>query len=111
MAVKPSLLLVVTRSPKSCGTCRHANQETVDFAEGHIFCKWGGPARQYDQLCNQPIIACCTRFSELEQGYYYYEDYSGINCTWLFSCDYRVLADDADESMRAEMQADRPLIL
>jgi len=110
MAIKPNLLLVVTRNPGTCGTCRHANHETVDFAESHIFCKWGGPARRPDQPCDQGIVACQTKFEPLETGYYYYERYDGTNCTWSYRGDYRILADDADDSVRKDMQAERPLI-
>lgn len=109
MAVKPSLLLTVTRKPQTCGTCRHANQRTVDFAEGHIFCQRGGPPRGYDQLCDQEFVACRIRFGPVESGYFLYEPYDGTNCTWDYRGDYRILADDADESMREEMQALKPL--
>ena len=110
MSVKPYLLLVVTRSPGTCGTCRHANHGTVDIAEQHIFCKWGGPPIQAEHVCDKGIVACRTKNGPPEEGYYFYEIYDGTNCTWGFHADYRILADDADESMRAEMEADKPLI-
>ena len=110
MSVKPNLLLTVTLSPGACGSCRHANQGTVDFAERHIFCKWGGPPRQPDQICDQRIVAQPTPHGPIVPGYYYYEPYDGTNCTWGYKGDYRILAEDAEPAVRNYMQADCPVI-
>ena len=110
MGVKPSLLLIVGLSPGTCGSCRHANQGTADFFERHIFCKWGGPPRQPDQLCNQRMMAVPALRGPIVPDYYYYESYDGANCTWQYIGDYRILAEDAEPSMREHMQSDRPLI-
>lgn len=110
MGVKPSLLLVVSLSPGTCGSCRHANQGTIDYSEKHIFCKWGGPSRQPDQLCNQRMMAVPALRGPIVPDYYYYESYDGANCTWQYIGDYRILAEDAEPSMREHMQSDRPLI-
>jgi len=40
----------------------------------------------------------------------YHLSCNSTNCTWSYRGDYRILADDADDSMRAAMQADSPLI-
>ena len=110
LSVKPSLLLIVSLAPGTCGSCRHANQGTVDFAERHIFCGRGGPPRQPDQLCNQNMAAVPTLYGPVVPNYYYYEPYDGTNCTWHFFGDFRILAEDAEPAMRKCMQADRPLI-
>ena len=111
MSVKPSLLLIVSLNPGTCGSCRHANQGTADFAERHIFCKWGGPPRQADQLCNQRMMAVPALGGPVVPNYYYYEPYDGVNSTWEYVGDYRVLAEDAEPAMRKYMQADQALIV
>src|SRR5690349_5293781 len=110
MSVKPSLLLIVSLNPGTCGSCRHANQGTTDFAENHIFCKRGGPPRQPDQLCNQSMVASPSLYGPLLPNYFFYEPYDGTNATWQFVGDYRILAEDAEPAMREQMQADCPLI-
>jgi hypothetical protein len=110
VSVKPSLLLIVSLSPGTCGSCRHANQGTADFAERHIFCKWGGPPLQAEQLCNQSMLAPRTPGGPLVPNYYFYEAYDGTNCTRQYMGDYRILAEDADPAMREYMHADRPII-
>jgi hypothetical protein len=110
LTVKPDLLLIVTKNPGACGSCRHANQGTADFAEQHIFCKWGGPARQPAQLCDKPAVAVPALYGPLVSDYFYYQAYDGANCTWQYSGDYRILAEDAESAVREQMQADLPLI-
>jgi hypothetical protein len=110
MSRKPSLLLTVSLSPGTCGSCRHANQGTVDSAERHVFCKWGGPPRQPDQLCDQRMMAVPALCGPIVAGYYYYEAYDGANCSWHFVGDYRILAEDAEPAVREHMEADCPVI-
>ncbi len=110
MPVKPSILLVVTRNPGTCGGCRHANQSTVDFAEGLVFCQFGGGVRSAGSPCDQPACAVPRVRGPVEDGYYYWEPYAGSNGTWGYRGDSRILAEDADEAMRASLQADIPRI-
>jgi hypothetical protein len=110
MPVKSSTLLIVSLTPGSCKSCRHANQGTVDFAEHYIFCKWGGPPRQPEQSCDQQSPAMRVSGGPLLFNYYFYEAFDGTNCTWQIAGDYRILAEDAEPEMRIAMQADRPFI-
>ena len=110
MPKKSSTLLILSLTPGTCGSCRHANQGTVDFAEGHIFCKWGGPPRQAGQHCNQHMVAPRTLSGPLLPNYYFYEPFNDNNCTWGLVGDYRILAEDAEPAVRTDMQADCPFI-
>jgi hypothetical protein len=106
---KTSTLLIVSRQPGRCGTCRHANQETADFREGHVFCQFGGGALNINHICDQRIPAFHRRDEEPEL-YYCYEPFTGNNGTWQKLQDTRVLAADADDEMRICLKADEALI-
>ena len=55
-----------------CGTCRHANHETDDAAEGTLACPWIGAV--------EPEGSCRVRY--VDDGTAAYEPYDGRNGTW-----------------------------
>ncbi|MEO8161483.1 MAG: hypothetical protein ABI588_08690 [Arenimonas sp.] len=111
MAKKSSTLCIASREPGRCGDCRHANQGTVDFAEQHVFCSWGGAGRPQSALCNfrlpLPVdVSATSAFVEV----YLYQQYDGMNCTWGKREDTRLLAPDASPALRTSLKADQPFI-
>jgi len=110
--VKSDTLLTLSREPGPCRTCRHANQGTVDLAEGHLFCEVAprhGPA---------PVgrdATCTQRLPDDEslrhlRGLWFYEPFTSANGTWGRLQDTRLLPPAASPELRAQMRADRPYI-
>lgn len=54
-----------------CKQCRHANQETDDFADGLIYCKLSNNIKGDQQICD-------VAFSNMLA----FEEYDGTNYTW-----------------------------
>ncbi len=110
MPVKSNTLLIVSRRPGRCGQCRHANQGTVDFREGRVFCQMGGDRRFAESECDQQTPAMPVYQGDLVPGYFMYEPFTGANGTWCNIQDRRLLAEDADERMRQYMRIEQPFI-
>jgi hypothetical protein len=109
MPVKSSTLCIASKEPGVCGKCRHSNQGTVDFAEGHVFCSWISGARHPAYVCD--VRLPLPRGQGLApEPYYLYEPYDGTNGTWGRRQDTRLLAPDASPELRAQLQADVPFI-
>lgn len=109
MGMKSNTLLTVSRTAGKCGECRHANQGTVDFSEGLVFCQRGGGRRTRDSECTERIPAMATPGGALAV-YFLFEPFDGSNGTWGALQDARVLAEDADVQMRSDLRADTPVI-
>jgi hypothetical protein len=107
MKTKSSTLCIVSRTSGVCADCRHSNQGTADFSEGHVFCQWDRRPKQRRQACDVPAPQMP---GSAEPPYWFFERYDGHNCTWGKIRDARILRDDADEATRRELQADRPFI-
>ncbi len=107
---KSSTLVIATKTPGPCTACRHANQGTVDFAEGKLFCWFAKATKTATQQCDVTLpLRKSTKSTEVET-YYLFERYDGDNGTFAESEDLRILAEDADEDLRRSLHADRPFI-
>lgn len=61
-----------TEERGTCAACRHANQETMDAADGFWACPWIGATAASSY--------CLIKYQET--GRYVFEPYDGANCTW-----------------------------
>jgi hypothetical protein len=61
-----------TRERGTCGECRHANQGTLDAADGFLACPWIG--------ATDPRSLCLIRYKD--SGAHVFERFDGKNCTW-----------------------------
>ena len=109
MGVKASYLVVAHERPGSCDACRHANQETADFAEGHIFCRIDGQSKQRAQPCNLTVELARETNGVLSR-YFFFDPFTGDNCTFGLRGDFRVLAENASYEVQEQMQASQPNI-
>ena len=109
MPVKSSTLCIASREPGVCGKCRHSNQGTVDFGEGHVFCSWVPGARHPAYSCDLQLPLPRDPGGP-SSPYYLFEPFDGSNCTWGRRQDSRLLAPDAGPELRAALQADIPFI-
>jgi hypothetical protein len=109
---KTSTLITGTRSPGTCATCRHSNQETVDFREGHLFCWMDRQTKGDAQRCDviRPLPKSTRDAVEAWTPYYLYEPYDGKNGTYDRTQDLRIVAEDADDDIRRSLRADIPVI-
>ncbi|MBK6687547.1 MAG: hypothetical protein IPG45_23950 [Deltaproteobacteria bacterium] len=112
-AKKNSTLITATKSPGTCTTCRHSNQATRDFDEGHLFCWMDKQPKRHSQPCdvsralpNAWPMGAPTRWS----SYHLYEPFNGENGTYGRSTDLRVMAEDAPEPLRASLNAHLPVL-
>ncbi|UCC73052.1 MAG: hypothetical protein JSV86_00365 [Gemmatimonadota bacterium] len=110
MATKSSTLCIASRSPGRCTTCRHANQDTVDFTEGRICCGWDGKPKAADQTCDVAVQIPRDVGGKGTDRYFVFEPYDGGNGTWGKLEDTRILAEDASPELRHALQADTPYI-
>ncbi len=110
MSVKSSTLVIATKSPGRCEQCRHANQGTVDIAEGKAFCWFAKTPKKASQRCDVTLPLRTSIASSSVDRYYLFEAYDGDNGTFDKSEDLRILAEDADASLRQSLEADRPFI-
>ena len=112
MRRKSSTLLTLTRTPGNCGECRHANQGTVDFGEGKLFCAVRYRTKRREQPCDEQMPLPRRAFQPIAEFtlYHLFERYDGTNCTYDRLQDTRMLAEDADAELREQLQADRPFI-
>ena len=106
--MKTDTLCVATRRPGTCATCRHANQETADFREGHVFCQWEGKPKQLTQQCDVRVALARAVGGKTHNEYFMYEPFDGKNCTWTSFQGGRIMAEDAEPALRAELHADEP---
>lgn len=109
MSAKSSTLVIATKSPGDCKRCRHANQGTVDFGEGRLFCWIVKATKKSDQTCDVTVDLRSTQGGPTST-YHLFEGFDGDNATFDRSRDLRILAEDADAGMRRELHADRPFI-
>lgn len=109
MGVKASYLVIAHERPGRCEACRHANQDTADFAEGHLFCRFDGQSKQRTQPCNLPV-----ELAREAQGprsrYFFFDPFTGDNCTYPLRGDFRVLAENASYAVQESMQAMQAVI-
>src|SRR5258708_30031650 len=94
MAKKPSILCVAHKQAGRCSDCRHANQDTCDFAEGHVFCRWLDEPRRKESECNAPIDLFPEPGGE-SRRYFFFERFTGDNGTYGIHADFRLLPEDA----------------
>jgi hypothetical protein len=109
MGVKSNALGIASIEPGVCGQCRHSNQGTVDFAEGHVFCSWTSGARHRNYGCDVRMSLPRDRTSGWTE-YYLFEPFDTTNGTWGRLQDSRLLAPAASPQQRAALQADVPFI-
>jgi len=110
MVKKSSTLCIASRTPGNCAGCRHANQGTVDFAEGLILCRWDVKKKGDEQVCDVQVELPQDVGDKSRQPYFLYEPFDGNNATWYSYEDGRLLAEDASAAQRRVMQADKPVI-
>ncbi|MEM6989344.1 MAG: hypothetical protein AAF721_02565 [Myxococcota bacterium] len=111
MSRKSSTLLIATTTSGPCRECRHANQGTVDFSEGILFCWFAKASKRATQQCDVAIPLFRSISAEgAPRSYYIFEPFRGDNGTYGVSEDLRILAEDADPRLRASLRADEPLI-
>lgn len=107
--IKTDTLLSLSIHPGLCTRCRHLNHKTADFQEGRMVCRLDFKRRHHDELC---ALQCSLR--KTQEGptgdYYYFEKYTGDNETYMTLHDSRVMAENADDSVRKWMGVDRPFI-
>jgi hypothetical protein len=103
--MKPFYVFVVSRNAGPCQLCRHANQGTVDFTEGHLFCGKLGEPRSRDDTCSVRIHAQKRAGQPVAEMtlYYLFERYNGSNRVEYGATGYNadVFPEDA-EGERAE---------
>ena len=96
-------LLTGSHRAGPCATCRHANQGTVDFAEGHLFCEIDKQPKRRDQTCdvvrNLPLALPFD--PEALRPYYLYERFDGENGTYTQLQDIALVAEDASPELQA----------
>ncbi|MFO0724375.1 MAG: hypothetical protein U1E65_11365 [Myxococcota bacterium] len=109
---KTSTLVIATRAPGTCTTCRHSNQETQDFEEGHLFCWMAKEPRRPSQPCDvtRRLPQNSTQDPSSWAEYHLYQPYDGANGTFGRSTDLRMMAEDADEGLQRSLQASLPII-
>lgn len=74
-----------TNNGLDCKNCRHANQETNDYSDGFVACKFNGGLRL--------TKACDISFPLRDGEYYMYEPYTGSNCTWTWDGDFLIQSE------------------
>lgn len=110
--MKPSILMVLSSRPGKCADCRHSNQGTVDFGEGHLVCAVDQRPKRADQTCDVQMSAPRTvpiGAPASWKKYFASERFDGSNSTYGITADFRVLAPDADQALRAALGADTPV--
>lgn len=112
MSRKSSTLLVVARTPGACAECRHANQGTIDYAEGKLRCGLRRKTKRLGQQCDERMPAPRRPGQRVGHWslYYFFSPFDGHNGTYGSVEDTRILAEDADDQLRTSQQADRPFI-
>jgi hypothetical protein len=109
---RPSTLLIASATPGPCARCRHSNQGTADFAEGHLFCQMDGATKRRDQDCQVELrLPRHARSERSSWGRYFaFEEYDGRNGTYGRLENARLMAEDADDELRTFLQADIPVL-
>ncbi|MBL8683285.1 MAG: hypothetical protein JNK05_29225 [Myxococcales bacterium] len=101
--VKPEYVFVASKSPGPCAECRHANQETADFAEGRLVCGRSPGARSRASICD--VIVSLPRYAGEPYAtwgtYYMFERYDGDNAVDAAPFNATVLAEDRAPDDRA----------
>jgi hypothetical protein len=110
---KSSTLVIATKSPENCAKCRHSNQGTVDFREGHLLCWMDKQTKRPETRCD--VVRHLPRSTSMDDpkswsSYFLYQPFDGSNCTYDKSTDLRIIAEDADEALKRSLRADKPLI-
>jgi hypothetical protein len=92
---KPEYVFTASVRPGACVHCRHANQGTVDFAEGHLFCGWAHEVRALESTCDVVIRLPRSRGASQEEWapYFAFERFDGTN---------RVVDGPRNATVRAE---------
>ena len=108
-SVRDNVLCVAAVEPGECRNCRHANQGTADFAEGHVFCRWDDRPRRRATLCNATMDLPRTMGGAAERAYLY-ERFDGGNGTFAKSIDVRVIAADCDLEIKKAARWNEPVI-
>ena len=112
MNMKSSTLVVATKRAGACAACRHTNQGTVDFSEGLLFCAIAKRPKPSSQECDVTVPLGRTKSTPLAafERYFMFEPYDGDNGTFDRAEDLRIVAEDADDELRASLKADQPFI-
>lgn len=78
---KPEYIFTASPRPGPCTECRHANQGTVDFAEGHLFCGRAHATRTRAATCDVTVkLPRRAGAPQAEWGtYYLFERFDGQN--------------------------------
>ena len=66
-----------------CNRCRNSNQNTDDYREGLVFCKFGMGIKYDNHPCD---INVSDRLL--------FEEYDGTNCTWYKDGQFEVVVED-----------------
>lgn len=111
MAPKTSTLVIGTKSQGGCETCRHANQGTADFAEGHAFCWIDKHTKQRAQRCDVELRLPKSSKEPVArwEAYFMYEAFDGANGTYDRATDLRMLAEDAEPALQHTLRAHVPV--
>jgi hypothetical protein len=109
---KTSTLILATKTPGTCAECRHSNQGTADFAEGHAFCWMDKNPKRREQTCDvvRPLPKSASDPVAKWSPYFLYEPYDGENGTYDRATDLRIIAEDADEPLKRSLRANVPVI-
>lgn len=74
--------LLASSTAGRCSDCRHSNQETVDFNEGHIFCELDSSGKKTQQTCTVERDLFVTDEHGGTRRYFLFEPYDGANGTF-----------------------------
>lgn len=111
--MKPEYVFVLSRTAGPCRLCRHANQGTVDLAEGHLFCGQIAQPKSRDDTCTVTVPAPRRTGEPVEAwaSYFLFERFDGENLVEYGGGGYnaKVFPEDADgeraEALLAALRA------
>jgi hypothetical protein len=75
MSDEKKILVHATTKPGVCFACRHANQDTEDYANQYVFCQFQPGKREWKSPCDMSL--------EVDgRTVFLYEPFNGKNSTW-----------------------------